>query len=38
MGYGQEQPRVPNVTPAMRAQNRRVQFIILDQVPASPAP
>ncbi len=30
-GYGQEKPLVPNVTPAMRAQNRRVQFIILDQ-------
>ena len=38
MGYGQEQPKVPNVTAAMRAQNRRVQFIILDQVPAAPAP
>jgi outer membrane protein OmpA-like peptidoglycan-associated protein len=38
MGYGQEQPRVPNVTANMRAQNRRVQFIILDQVPAAPAP
>jgi outer membrane protein OmpA-like peptidoglycan-associated protein len=35
-GYGQEQPKVPNVTATMRAQNRRVQFIILDQVPAAP--
>jgi outer membrane protein OmpA-like peptidoglycan-associated protein len=38
MGYGQERPKMPNVTAAMRAQNRRVQFIILDQVPAAPAP
>jgi outer membrane protein OmpA-like peptidoglycan-associated protein len=36
-GYGQEKPLVPNVTPAMRAQNRRVQFIILDQDAAGAA-
>jgi outer membrane protein OmpA-like peptidoglycan-associated protein len=30
-GYGQEKPLVPNVTPANRAQNRRVQFIILER-------
>ncbi len=28
-GFGQERPVVPNVTPANRARNRRVQFIIL---------
>jgi OmpA-OmpF porin, OOP family len=38
MGYGQDKPKMPNVTEAMRAQNRRVQFIILDQVPAAPKP
>jgi outer membrane protein OmpA-like peptidoglycan-associated protein len=36
-GYGQEKPLVPNVTPQNRAQNRRVQFIILDQAEAQPA-
>jgi len=38
MGYGQEKPLVPNVTPANRAQNRRVQFIILEKEGAPPAP
>jgi hypothetical protein len=39
-GYGQERPLVPNVTPGNRAQNRRVQFIILerDGSPAAPSP
>ncbi|HEY8076766.1 MAG TPA: OmpA family protein [Labilithrix sp.] len=44
-GYGQNKPLVPNVTPQNRAQNRRVQFIILEQdaapaggAPAAPAP
>jgi outer membrane protein OmpA-like peptidoglycan-associated protein len=30
-GYGQDRPLVPNVTAANRAQNRRVQFIILEK-------
>ncbi len=30
-GFGQSKPLVPNVTPAMKAKNRRVQFIILEQ-------
>ncbi len=30
-GYGQDKPIVPNVTPAMKARNRRVQFIIMEQ-------
>ena len=30
-GYGQEKPLVPNVTAGNRAQNRRVQFIILEK-------
>jgi OmpA-OmpF porin, OOP family len=42
-GYGQDRPLVPNVTASNRAQNRRVQFIILEKdgsvTPgASPAP
>jgi outer membrane protein OmpA-like peptidoglycan-associated protein len=36
-GYGQEKPLVPNVTAGYRAQNRRVQFIILEKEGA-PAP
>ncbi len=31
IGYGQERPLVPNVTAAMRAKNRRVQFKIIEQ-------
>jgi hypothetical protein len=30
-GYGQDRPLVPNVTAGNRAQNRRVQFIILEK-------
>jgi outer membrane protein OmpA-like peptidoglycan-associated protein len=30
-GYGQDKPVVPNITPQMRARNRRVQFIILEK-------
>jgi outer membrane protein OmpA-like peptidoglycan-associated protein len=30
-GYGQERPRVPNITAANRARNRRVQFVITEQ-------
>jgi outer membrane protein OmpA-like peptidoglycan-associated protein len=30
-GYGQERPISPNVTPAGKERNRRVQFIIKDQ-------
>jgi len=43
-GYGQDKPIVPNVTPQMRARNRRVQFIILEKegaaptLPAAPGP
>ena len=36
-GYGQTKPLVPNVTPAYRSQNRRVQFIILERENAAPA-
>lgn len=32
-GFGLEQPLVPNITPANRAQNRRVQFVILERAP-----
>jgi outer membrane protein OmpA-like peptidoglycan-associated protein len=35
VGYGQERPLVPNVTAAMRARNRRVQFKIVEQDPTS---
>jgi OmpA-OmpF porin, OOP family len=34
-GYGQDKPLVPNVTPQMRASNRRVQFIILEKADAA---
>jgi len=36
-GYGEERPLIPNVTRGMKAQNRRVQFIILEQSPEAPA-
>jgi outer membrane protein OmpA-like peptidoglycan-associated protein len=36
-GYGQTKPLVPNVTPGNKARNRRVQFVILAQDPATPA-
>ena len=36
-GYGEKKPLVPNVTPANRARNRRVQFVILEQDAAVPA-
>lgn len=40
-GYGQDRPLVPNVTSGNRAQNRRVQFIILEKdgsvTPAQPS-
>jgi outer membrane protein OmpA-like peptidoglycan-associated protein len=35
-GYGQERPLVPNVTAGNRAQNRRVQFIILEKEGSAP--
>lgn len=31
VGYGQDQPAVPNITASNRARNRRVQFVILEQ-------
>jgi outer membrane protein OmpA-like peptidoglycan-associated protein len=34
-GYGKERPLIPNVTKALKALNRRVQFIILEQTPAA---
>jgi outer membrane protein OmpA-like peptidoglycan-associated protein len=37
VGYGQSKPLVPNVTAGNRSKNRRVQFIIADQDPASEA-
>ncbi len=37
-GYGQDRPLVPNVTAGNRAQNRRVQFIILEKEGAAPSP
>ncbi len=32
-GYGEERPLIPNVTKGMKALNRRVQFIIVEQTP-----
>ncbi len=32
-GYGESRPLIPNVTKGMKALNRRVQFIILEQTP-----
>ena len=37
-GYGEKNPLVPNVTEGNRQKNRRVQFIIIDQDKAAPAP
>jgi OmpA-OmpF porin, OOP family len=40
-GYGMTRPLVPNITPANRARNRRVQFVIVEQqddAAAAPAP
>jgi outer membrane protein OmpA-like peptidoglycan-associated protein len=36
-GYGMSTPLVPNITPANRARNRRVQFIIVERAEAAPA-
>ncbi|MCA9530736.1 MAG: OmpA family protein, partial [Myxococcales bacterium] len=33
-GYGPDRPLVPNLTPAMRARNRRVQLVIVERAPA----
>jgi outer membrane protein OmpA-like peptidoglycan-associated protein len=33
-GYGQDNPLVPNITPANRARNRRVQFMIQERAEA----
>jgi outer membrane protein OmpA-like peptidoglycan-associated protein len=33
-GYGEDRPLMPNVTKGMKALNRRVQFIIVEQTPA----
>jgi len=35
-GYGEDRPLIPNVTKALKAQNRRVQFIILEQTAEAP--
>ena len=35
-GYGKQRPLIPNVTKGMKAQNRRVQLIILEQTPEVP--
>ena len=35
-GYGDSKPLVPNVTDLNRQRNRRVQFIITEQDPATP--
>jgi outer membrane protein OmpA-like peptidoglycan-associated protein len=35
-GYGEERPLIPNVTKGMKAQNRRVQFIIMEQTAEAP--
>jgi outer membrane protein OmpA-like peptidoglycan-associated protein len=32
-GYGESRPLIPNVTKGMKALNRRVQFIIMEQTP-----
>jgi outer membrane protein OmpA-like peptidoglycan-associated protein len=37
-GYGEKKPLVPNVTEGNRQKNRRVQFIIIEQDKATPAP
>jgi outer membrane protein OmpA-like peptidoglycan-associated protein len=37
-GYGMTRPLVPNITPANRARNRRVQFVITEEQAADAAP